>query len=79
MSAFPRFFKRRRGSVVDRFALFCAAVSVICVLGAHAIDHLARFGSLTGRASPGVDYAATGSIGKSAGASRLDPCGVTPQ
>jgi hypothetical protein len=76
MSPYFKLPKHRRGSAVDRFALFCAAISVICVLGAHAIDRLARMGALSGSELPGVDYAATGSIGKGAAASRLDPCGA---
>ncbi len=79
MSPYFKFPKHRRRSAVDRFALFCAAISLICVLGAHAIDRLARMGALSGRESPGLDYSATGSIGKSAATSRLDPCGAAPR
>jgi hypothetical protein len=72
MSAFSQLPENKKGSAVDRVALFCALVSVVCVLGAHALDKLAHAGVAT---TPGVDYSSTGSIPWGA-APRLDPCGA---
>lgn len=69
-------------STVDKFALFCAFVSVASVLGAHAIDRLADHGGLPslpffhGAARPGVDYTPTGAI-KDMSRIKLDPCVAT--
>jgi hypothetical protein len=72
MSDFSQLPENREGSAIDRVALFCAVVSVACVLGAHALDRLAQAGAQPRGAvtAPGVDYSPTGSI------PRLDPCGA---
>lgn len=81
MSAFSRLPENRDGSAVDKFALFCAAAAVLCVVGAHAMDRLAQRAASPSpppshsQAYPGVDYSATGSISPRGGAPRLDPCG----
>ena len=46
MSLFSRLLVNDDASVFDKFALFCAAISVICVLSAHGLDLLARNGDL---------------------------------
>ncbi|WP_298424335.1 hypothetical protein [Rhodoblastus sp.] len=69
-----------RGSAVDKFALFCALVSVLGVLGAHGMDKLAQSGSLPMIAfvhpgdHPGIDYSATASIPARAARTQLNPC-----
>ena len=67
----PKFF--------DKIALFSAVVSLLCVLGAHAIDSLSRDGTLAAlagaRATPGIDYSPTASIGGKHGNVTLNPCG----
>ncbi len=45
MSVFSQLPENKEGSVVDRVALLCALVSVVCVLGAHALDRLAQSGA----------------------------------
>jgi hypothetical protein len=77
MSVFSQLPENKEGSVVDRVALLCALVSVVCVLGAHALDRLAQAGAPPhGGAVPAVDYSSTGSIPKDAMAARLGPCGA---
>lgn len=73
--------ENRKGSAVDKFALFCAVVSIVCVLGAHGMDKLAQAGALpliayghTGQ-NGAIDYAPTASISGRAASSRLNPCG----
>ena len=69
-----------KGSAVDKFALFCAVVSIVCVFGAHGMDKLAQNGSLPtiAFASPGghgaVDYAPTASIPGQVAKVQLNPC-----
>ena len=69
-----------KGSAVDKFALFCAVVSIVCVFGAHGMDKLAQSGSLPtiAFASPGgrgaVDYAPTASIPGQVAKVQLNPC-----
>jgi hypothetical protein len=82
MSPISRLRADARGSVFDKFALFCAAISVICVLGAHGLDSLSRNGGLpvisfdrsTAKA-PNIDYAPTASIGARGQNNQLNPCG----
>jgi len=65
----PKFF--------DKFALFSAVVSLLCVLGAHAMDLMAKdgtFRALASGRSQTVDYSTTASIGKSSNVT-LNPCG----
>ncbi|HUO53237.1 MAG TPA: hypothetical protein VMU18_00745 [Rhodoblastus sp.] len=77
--------ENNRGSAVDKFALFCALVSVISVLGAHGMDKLAQSGSLPtiafahsgGHAD--VDYSTTASIPGRAARTQLNPCGQSLQ
>jgi hypothetical protein len=68
-----------KASFFDKIALFSAVVSLLCVLGAHAIDRMSKDGTLaalTGlRGAPGVDYSTTASIGKTQGNVTLNPCG----
>lgn len=73
------------GSAADKFALFCALVSIACVIGAHGLDKLAQLGGLPvfgsdrlGRTAA-IDYAPTGSIAGRAAASQLNPCGDNAQ
>jgi hypothetical protein len=84
MSALSKLPENSEGSAVDKFALFCALVSILCVVGAHAMDRLAQKGALPSisleraQSAPGVDrsgvdYSATGSISAPGGV-RLDPC-----
>jgi hypothetical protein len=80
MSADKDLASNRRGSAVDKFALVCAFVSIVCVFGAHGMDKLAQSGALptfafdrSGRGS--VDYAPTASIRGQAGKVQLNPCG----
>jgi hypothetical protein len=81
MSAFSQQSENRKGSIVDKVALFCALVSVACVLGAHAMDKLAQSGGLPsvsfnrGGAYPNVDYSATATIPNRANANSVNPCG----
>jgi hypothetical protein len=67
----PKFF--------DKIALFSAVVSLLCVLGAHAIDSLSKDGTLAvlagARGAPGVDYSTTASIGAKPASVTLNPCG----
>ena len=87
MPLFSRLLVNDDGSVFDKFALFCAALSVVCVLGAHGLDLLARSGDLpvlsyndnnrnngAGK-RPAVDYQPTASIAARGQASNLNPCG----
>gem|GEM_PF-6913137 len=70
MSDFSQLPEKTEVSTVDRVALLCAVVSVVCVLGAHALDRLAQAGAPPRGAAtaPRVDYSPTGSI------PHLDPC-----
>jgi hypothetical protein len=76
MSDFSQPPEKTEVSAVDRVALLCAVVSVVCVLGAHALDKLAQSGAPPRGAAtaPRVDYTPTGSI-PNAAAPRVDPCG----
>lgn len=79
MSEKQPFGENHSGSSVDKFALFCAFISVASVLGAHAMDRLAQNGSWSRFAfslvetRQGVDYTPTASI-KNAARVKLDPC-----
>jgi hypothetical protein len=80
MSPFSRLLRDEKGSVFDRFALICAVISIICVLGAHGMDRLAQSGSLPSlifhsqESGGGIDYAATASIARRAQDAGLNPC-----
>lgn len=78
MSPFSRLLRDEKGSVFDRFALICAVISIICVLGAHGMDKLAQNGGLPGlfHSESGVDYSATASISRRAQDASLNPCSV---
>jgi hypothetical protein len=78
MSADKDLANNRKGSAVDKFALVCAFVSIVCVFGAHGMDRLAQSGALPTFAfvRPGaVDYAPTASIRGQAGKVQINPCG----
>ncbi|MDI9847248.1 hypothetical protein QM467_04130 [Rhodoblastus sp. 17X3] len=77
MSADKDLANNRKGSAVDKFALICAFVSIVCVFGAHGMDKLAQSGALPTFAfdRAGVDYAPTASIRGQAGKVQLNPCG----
>lgn len=81
MSADKDLASNYKGSAVNKFALFCAVVSIACVFGAHGLDKLAQSGSLSrfasrGASSPGaVDYSPTASIPGQAARVQLNPCG----
>jgi hypothetical protein len=78
MSAGKDLANNRKGSAVDKFALLCAFVSIVCVFGAHGMDKLAQSGALTNFAfsrAGTVDYAPTASIGGQVGKVQIDPCG----
>ena len=70
MSDLSQLPENKDSSVIDRVALLCAVVSVVCVLGAHALDKLAQAGAPPRGAAtaPRLDFSPTGSI------PRLDPC-----
>ncbi len=80
MSAVKDVVENRKGSAVDKFALFCAFISIICVFGAHGMDKLAQNGGLPvialqrSGAPAGVDYAPTASIPGQAAKVQLNPC-----
>ncbi len=80
MSEFSRLPEKNSGSAFEKWALFCAAIAIASVLGAHGMDKLAQSGDLPvisfnhGGAQPGVDYSATASIPDRARSTRLDPC-----
>jgi hypothetical protein len=67
-----------KASFFDKIALFSAVVSLICVLAAHGMDHMAKNGTLDAllspHAQPGVDYSSTASIGKNSRNVTLNPC-----
>jgi len=80
MSAELDFSENSKGSVVDKFALFCALAAIVCVVGAHGMDRLARNGDLPrlqfsrpGANAP-VDAAPTASIAKRAAEVQINPC-----
>lgn len=80
MFADKDFVNSRKGSAVDKFALFCALLSIACVFGAHGMDKLAQNGTLPTLAfsSPGghgaIDYAPTASIPGQVAKVQLNPC-----
>ncbi len=80
MSEFSRLPESRTGSAFEKWALVCAVIAVISVLGAHGIDKIAENGDLPvisfnhGGAQPNVDYSATASIPRRAQSTNLDPC-----
>jgi len=80
MSPFSRLLRDEKGSVFDKFALVCAVISIICVLGAHGMDRLAQSGALQNfnvhsqESGGGIDYAATASISRRAQDASLNPC-----
>jgi hypothetical protein len=67
-----------KASFFDKIALFSAVVSLICVLAAHGMDHMAKNGTLDAMLSPhkqpGVDYTGTASIGGNTRNVTLNPC-----
>jgi hypothetical protein len=81
MSGFLSSPENGQGSALDRLALFCALVTLVCVLGAHGMDQLAQNGELPkiswARAEkhPGVDHTATATISTRASSVAVNPCG----
>lgn len=81
MSSDQDLASNHKGSAVDKFALFCAVVSIVCVFGAHGMDRLAQNGALPlfafhqANGQNAVDYAPTASIPGQAGKAQLNPCG----
>lgn len=80
MSEFSRLPQDRTGSAFEKWALFCAVIAILSVLGAHGMDKLAENGDLPvisfnhGGAQPGIDYSATASIPNRAQSTKPDPC-----
>jgi hypothetical protein len=80
MSDEKDFASSSEGSAVDKFALFCAVVSIACVFGAHGMDKLARNGALPVVAfqrpagQGAVDYTPTASIPGQASKVQINPC-----
>jgi hypothetical protein len=81
MSGFLSSPENGRSAAVDRLLLICALLTLVCVLGAHGMDRLARDGDLPARLlaltgkHPGVDRSGTASIALRSSSSGLNPCG----
>ncbi len=78
MSGFPFTRENGQGSALDRLALFCALVTLVCVLGAHGMDQLAQNGELrriSWEKHPGFDHTTTATISSRASSVAVNPCG----
>ncbi len=66
---------------LDRLALFCALVTLVCVLGAHSMDQMAQNGELpkmswvSAEKHMAVDHTATATISPRASSVAVNPCG----
>lgn len=81
MSGFSSSPENGRTAAVDRLLLICALLTLVCVLGAHGMDQLARDGEFPARLfaladkHTGVDHSTTASIALRSSSAGLNPCG----